>query len=332
VIERGQRRLRVVLPWLETAPSPPAPGGTTDTRAAAAEWMVARGRARQVSGPWREWLLAPTGAGPRLLRGCPAGPGVRALQTGARPVGTWACARPVHLVTAIEHLRLAPEDVRMGSDESAALLSDINRHLGDRGLRFHACASGRDWLLECAAPIDCSSVEPQQAAGRNVRELMPAGRDGSLVRSLLNEIQMLLHEHPVNLDRAASGRPAINTVWLWGFGQLREMDDMSLPTLYTDDAWLAGIWRLHDASCHSLDEFASASGSRSDGTLVMMAGCGVDSFADAEERCFAPALEALKSGSVSGVDLLLGGRAIAVETSARLRFWRRRRPLGESLA
>jgi len=341
VIERGQRRLRVVLPWLDTAPGPSALGGTVETRAAAAEWLVARGRARQVSGPWREWLLAPTGEGTRLLRGCPAGPGVRALQTGGRPVGTWACARPVHLVTAIEHLRLAPEDVRMGSDESAALLADINRHLEDRGFRFHACASGTDWLLECAATVACSSVEPQDASGRNVRELMPAGRDGSLVRSLMNEIQMLLHEHPVNLDRAAGRRPAINTLWLWGFGQLGDVDVLSLPSLYTDDAWLAGIWRLHDSSCHSLDEFAS--GRRSDERLIMMARCGpsrasgaegcvVDSLADAERRCFAPALEALKSGSVDGVDLLLGGRAIAVEASARLRFWRRRRPLAEALA
>ncbi|MCJ7451344.1 MAG: hypothetical protein MUO39_02575 [Steroidobacteraceae bacterium] len=337
MIERGQNRLRVVLPWLEPALGAAAIEGRACARVPAAEWLLARGRSNPVQDiPWREWLLAPVAARTDLLRRCPAGPAGRANSTGRPPEGTWACARPVHLATAIEHLRLAPEDVEVQAGESSALLEDINRHLEGRGLRLHAQAGWVDWQLECDEPIECGSVEPELAAGRSIRDLMPGGRDGARVRALMNEIQMLLHEHPVNQDRAGHGRPAINTLWLWGFGRFEETDEVSLPMLYTDDAWLSGIWRLNGMQSEPLDELAKGfdagggqvlvAGSRPPGDSLSGNGL-IDALAQAERSCFAPALAALRSGIVSGVDLLLGGRAYAVERSARFKFWRRAHPL-----
>jgi hypothetical protein len=342
VIERGQGRLRIVLPWLEPAPGAMAAERRASARMPAAEWLVARGRATPAADiPWREWLLGPVTAGARLLRRCPAGPAVRASSTGRPPLGTWACARPVHLATAIEHLRLAPVDVGITAGESARLLEHINRHLDGHGFRLHATAASVDWQLECDRPIECQSNEPEIAAGRNVRDLMPAGQDGARVRSLMNEIQMLLHEHPVNLDRAARGRPAINTLWLWGFGRFEEAEEVSLPILYTDDAWLSGVWRLNGEQSRPLDQFATGvdalqghvlvAGSRAPCDSMSPDGM-IDALAQAERSCFAPALAALRSGKVGGVDVLLGGRQHAVERSARFRFWRRCQPLAVASA
>ena len=39
------------------------------------------------------------------------------------------------------------------------------------------------------------------------------------MRRLMTELQMLLHEHPVNEARAARGVPTVNAVWLWGGGE-----------------------------------------------------------------------------------------------------------------
>lgn len=337
MIERGQNRLRVVLPWLEPALGAAAAEGRGGARAPAAEWLLARGRSSRVQGTsWREWLLRPVAAAREILPGCPAGPCVRASATGKPPLGTWACARPVHLATAIEHLRLARVDEDLQAAESSALLDDINRHLEGRGFRLHAQPGSVDWQLECDEPIECGSVEPELAAGRSIRDLMPGGRDGAAVRSLVNEIQMLLHEHPVNQQRANRGLPAINTLWLWGFGRIAEFDQVRLPMLYTDDAWLAGAWLLNGARNRPLDEFAT--GIDSGGGPVLVAGAraprdtrsasGIgDALAEAERSCFAPALAALRSGTVAGVDVLLGERAYAVDRSARFKFWRRVQPL-----
>ena len=50
--------------------------------------------------------------------------------------------------------------------------------------------------------------------------LLPQGADALLVHGWVNEIQMLLHEHPINAAREARGALAVNSLWLWGAGRL----------------------------------------------------------------------------------------------------------------
>jgi hypothetical protein len=334
--ERGQGRLRLALPWFACGPDADAPEGQVLPPTPAGEWLVARGESKPAGDrAWREWLLCDLDAGSDLLRACAAGPCVRFLHTGAPPEGTWGCARPVHLLTAIDHLQLAAGRLVMDEAESARLAGDINRHLEGRGFRLHVSGANDDWQLECAQPLECASVEPADASGRNLRDLMPAGRDGARVRSLVNEIQMLLHEHPVNAARSERRQPAINSVWLWGIGRLEKVMPVNLPTLYTDDAWLAGLWRLHGTAARSLAEFADAGEAGID-TLVACArapgGNAGTNLAFAEAACFAPARARLLQGSTTAISLLVGERTVAVGSRARYRFWRRRRPLSEALA
>ena len=334
--ERGQGRLRLALPWLECAPDADAPEGQVLPRAPAGEWLVARGESSPADvRAWREWLLADLEFGSDLLRALAAGPCVRSLHTAARPEGTWGCARPVHLLTAIDHLQLAPGRLVMDEAESARLVGDINRHLEGSGFRLHFAGASGDWLLECTQPLECTSVEPEEASGRNLRDLMPAGRDGARVRSLVNEIQMLLHEHPVNLARAERRLSTINSIWLWGIGSLGKVSPANLPRLYTDDAWLAGLWRLHGAAAGSLDEFAAAGEAGMDMLVACVSAPGGDSgpaLAFAEAKCFAPAKDRLVQGATGMISMLLGDHVVAVGSRARFRFWRRRRPLSETLA
>ena len=334
--ERGQGRLRLALPWFECAPDADASQGQVLPRTPAGEWLVARGESSPAAvGAWREWLLADLDSGGDLLRACAAGPCVRSLHTAVPPEGTWGCARPVHLLTAIDHLQLAPGRLVMDEAESARLVGDINRHLEGSGYRVHVSGASDDWQLDCMQPLDCTSVEPNDALGRNLRDLMPAGRDGARVRSLVNEIQMLLHEHPVNVARMERRQPAINSVWLWGIGSLGKVSPANLPRLYTDDAWLAGLWHLHGTAARSLEEFAGV-GEAGTGTLVACAsapgGDAGTNLAFVEAACFAPARAILLRGSTAMISLLLGDRTVEVNSRARYRFWRRRRPLSEALA
>jgi hypothetical protein len=279
-------------------------------------------------------LLGGLDAGSEMLRACPAGPCSRSLNSAAPPEGTWGCARPAHLLTAIDHLQLAPGRLTLDENESARLVGDINRHLEGRGFRLHVSGANGDWHLECAHPLECTSVEPEDASGRNLRDLMPGGPDGARVRSLMNEIQMLLHDHPVNMARAQRRLPAVNSVWLWGIGSLGKVSPASLPPLYTDDTWLAGLWRLHDASPGSLEDFSS-SGLTGVDTLVANAGApdgdSATALAFAEATCFAPAKARLVQGATAMISLLLGEQSVEVSSRARYRFWRRRRPLSLAL-
>jgi hypothetical protein len=335
--ERGQRRLWIVLPWLRPGQDSGMPRDRIAARSPAAEWLVARG---SVDAPddrsWRQWLAEEAGAGEDSLLRFPAGPCMRSLEPRTAGDGTWACARPVHLLTAIDHLQLAAGNLSLDDAESKGLVESINRHLDGRGFRLHVTQSGPDWLLECATPIECSCVEPEAAEGRNLRDTLPAGPDGALLRALMNEIQMLLHEHPVNEARAGRRLPTVNSLWLWGFGRTAEARRANLPGLHTDDAWLQGLWRTHGASASPLREReATALDAACDGIVAWsrVPASGVDAaLARAEVQLFVPAKERLASGSLQQVVMRLGDRTIRVDRGARFRFWRRSRPLHEVLA
>ncbi len=320
------------MPWLAAA-ARSRPGGSS--RLPAAEWLLAR--AKRLAGPgadWRQWLIAGSGLDGDLLQRLPAGPCAHAAQSGSLPGGTWACARPVHLLTGLDHLQLSPAWLELDEEEGAALLADVNRHLAGTGMRFHPSRKG-DWLLECAQSVACTAVEPELAAGRNLRELMPGGPDGVRVRSLMNELQMLLHEHPVNELRERRGDPAVNSLWLWGFGVASPPDTTPLPELYTDDSWLEGIWRAHGAAARPLAEFGRGVDAGRTGLLGWSstpAASADECLAHSESLCFVPARSALQDGRVDGIDLLAGESAFTVARRARAAFWKRARPLAEVLA
>ena len=52
---------------------------------------------------------------------------------------------------------------------------------------------------------------------------MPRGADGGTWKRWQNEIGMLLHEHPVNVEREANGNVPVNGVWFWGGGRLADV-------------------------------------------------------------------------------------------------------------
>lgn len=322
----GPVRLRVALPWFEPAADA---FGAPEVRLPAAEWLAARGEAPvAVHAPWRVWLtgdaLAPAGG----LERHAAGPCLRALDGDACTGQTWAALRPVHLLAAIDHLQVADRPVDLDAGEAEAIAADLGRHFAADGLVFRA-GSRRDWLLGIDREVRCDTCAPDGLPGRNLRELMPRGEHAAAVSSFMNEVQMLLHEHPVNLARAARGAPPVNALWPWGYGRVAAHAPLDLPALCTDDDWLAGAWRVHGATALGTDALEAV---LRDGVRDVLVAWSQPAAAAALERgCFEPAVQALGRGDMV-VDLLIGGRSWRVDWRARRRFWRRRRPLAETLA
>lgn len=333
------RVLRIALPGLADSVLHLAGQGET-VRLPAAEWLFARGQPRPVGkSEWRAWALAGAQIGDDALARLPAGPATIAAATGAVPTGTWARAEPVHLLTAIDHLQLAaPAPLPLEAAESEALLATLNEHLAGTDFALSASADG-GWLCKCPVGLEFAAVEPAQAVGGNLRELLPSGRDASRVRALVNELQMLLHEHPVNEQRAAHGQPTVNSVWLWGAGASADAGGRSRAhaagVLVTDDPWLAGIWRWHGGRVRPPDEFVAALDEGSDALRVALARtCSADEgvLRQLDDEILAPARSRLAASLVSRVSLHAGRFVADVPARARWAFWRRPRPLTEVLA
>lgn len=133
----------------------------------------------------------------------------------------WLRADPVHLAPRRDQLRLVnPDALEPGAEDAAELIAALNLHFAGDGLVFRAPHPSR-WYLHVPGSPRLMTREVSEAAGQDIGGALPSGEDGPRWRHTLNEIQMLLHEHPVNQRRESRGKLPINSVWLWGGGRRR---------------------------------------------------------------------------------------------------------------
>ena len=328
--------VRVALPGVADGIAHCATRGET-VRLPAAEWLVARGERRGIAGrDWRLWLLEEAGLGDDVLERLPAGPCVLAARTAVEPQGTWACAEPVHLLTALDHLQLGtPVPLPLGATDRGELVAALNDHFADRGFCLHAPERG-GWLCRCPDGLRCTGVEPATAIGANLRELLPAGPDAARVRAFVNESQMLLHDHAVNVRRSARGEPVVNSIWLWGIGAAARPAARATGVLVSDDDWLAGLWRIHGGVVRPPAELADLLRQPAGDVRVAIApdltgGDAATELARVEREVLVPLRAAMASGRIAAAMLQVGGWEIELGTRGRWKFWRRRRRLGEAL-
>src|SRR4030095_13543732 len=64
--------------------------------------------------------------------------------------------------------------------------------------------------------------DPARILGASISEALPAAADSPALRRLGAEIEMWLHDHAVNRERAGRGQLPISALWLWGGGVARE--------------------------------------------------------------------------------------------------------------
>ncbi|MGC1441937.1 MAG: hypothetical protein WA888_15130, partial [Burkholderiaceae bacterium] len=125
--------------------------------------------------------------------------------------------RPAHLHAGLDHLVLQPPAMlEVTTQEAEQLVISANDFLRDDGISLRVLTADY-WVLDTGTRFDVDLSSAEQAIGRNVDAYMPAGKDGRKLRSLLNELQMLWHDHPVNQQRDDNGHTRINTVWAEGY-------------------------------------------------------------------------------------------------------------------
>lgn len=125
------------------------------------------------------------------------------------PAGNWMRADPVHLRLQRDRLVLHP--VEVSTDEAAAFCQQLNQHFSE--LRFFAPHPQR-WYIQLDRLPQLHTTPLSQVVGENIRHALPTGADAPYWHQLWNEIQMVLHAHPLNAQREYP----VNSVWCWGAG------------------------------------------------------------------------------------------------------------------
>lgn len=244
-----------------------------------------------------------------LPRGWPMAAITRSLDADDAHLHSWLRADPAHVRPDMTGARvLAVGELGLSGDEANALVAPLRALFGDAGFPISAPHPAR-WYLALPREARLPAFSPPEAVlGDDLFSHLPDGPDGRRWRALLNEAQILLHNHPVNQARAAAGRITANSLCFWGAGRLPDRVSCALPHVASVEPCLTALARLAGAN---------SDGSRDELLLDLRA-----------ERDWSKVesalLEGLDSAVRRGMQLdFADGARYAFVARQRWRFWRR---------
>lgn len=249
----------------------------------------------------------------------------------------WLRADPVHLRVMRDRIVLADADaLSLSREEADALAAAIGQHFGDdlNPLPLHP----RRWYLRYPQAPRLTTTPLSVAVGRDIDPLLPQGDDAMRFRAELNELQMLLHEHPVNQAREARGELPVNSLWLWGGGRLPVTCAMPVP-LYAGNAEAQALGAFCNARVQALPAHRNAKLFGSDGVILLDTLTPSGQVGDAygwrealrelEQDWFVPLLGRLRKIGPQGLRLMdpVSGKTLHLRARDAWKFWRRPRSL-----
>ncbi len=263
----------------------------------------------------------------------------------ANAEGEWVCADPVHLHFAREHMLLADAgDLALDLAEARALVETLNAHFigAEPGFVGFEASTALRWYLRLKSPPQARFTPLGETVGRRIDNFLPQGDDGQRWCRVINECQILLHNHPVNQARQADSRPTINSLWFWGPGHLPRHVRAPAPLVRATDPLTRGLARAAGAN---LEDSANRLPERD--ALVVDTGLlrpslylDIDTWRTAletlEARWFQPALETLRTRRISSLSIYAPGDRATLSVQLRsidlLKLWRRPRSLEKTLS
>ena len=185
-------------------------------------------------------------------RGLPVAALTRQLDAGDACGYTWLRVDPGCVRPAMASARLvACGDLGLSSAECEALLKPLKPLFGDEGFPISAPVPSRWYLCLPADTHLPAFAAPSAVLNDDLFAHLPEGAAGQRWRRLLNEAQIILHNHPVNAARTRAGKLPANTVWFWGAGRLPEQVRSTHSMVFSDDAVVAGLCALAGITCRS---------------------------------------------------------------------------------
>lgn len=128
-------------------------------------------------------------------------------------------AQPVNLLLQRDSFGLS-EVVRLTEHEYEVLTRLLNKHFNLDGIVFEKSDTLQYWFVKFPTPVNASTYPIQAVMHQNINSLLPYGPDAKQLLAIINQSQMLLHEHDVNIEREAKKQVSVNSLWLSGGGVL----------------------------------------------------------------------------------------------------------------
>ena len=268
---------------------------------------------------WRKPLLR---AFDILPRGLPVAALTRGLDVPADADGSWLRADPAHVRADMATGRLlACGDLGLTPADAQALLAPLRPLFGDEGFPIDAPNPAR-WYLRLPERVELPAFsDPPDALGDDLRPHLPDGPLGKRWLRLMSETQVVLHNHPLNLERQRHGLPAVNSLWFWGAGERPHNVSSSFAKVLSADPLVRALCSRAGVPCEAR------------GARLEMDAIAADTLLDLSDlrdtqalhsEWLLPALDSLKRGRITQIELdFADASGVLVTPSHRWRFWRR---------
>ena len=149
-------------------------------------------------------------------------------------------ADPVALVAGRDDVLLAGRVDDLCEADTRALVAALNSHFATDGIVFHAPRPDT-WFLTAESARGLVTT-PLPAVRGAIHANLPRSDPQFPWRRWLAEMQMLMHEHPVNAARASAGLVPATGLWLWGNG------NQTRGAPRDDTGWFAATGRTGDVA------------------------------------------------------------------------------------
>ena len=245
----------------------------------------------------------------------------------------WLHAEPIHLAAGLNEVALVPlrREVDLTTHERDSMSAALRDHLASEDLVLSA-AGDSGWLIGSRTPFAIDTVVSEYASKNEWNVVLPYGRDAPRIRRLMTELQMLLHEHPVNEARAARGLPAANAVWLWGNGALDTQHAKTGADCIGDDDYLRGVCRANEWGAPGTPDSAEAVIDAASGREKLVCLLKPQDRSCFEANWLTPLTNAIEHGLVARLELVLDEWLLTIDRWRLRRFWRRAMPMNTWVA
>ena len=262
----------------------------------------------------------------------------RLIDSNQYPDGIWLRADPVHINADGNRLTLTDStEFTLTQHDALEFAAEINNLLKPYNLELEVPCPTR-WYLRFNEDFKLKTTPIDSVVGQDIFPYMPRADDRINLVQLINDIQMTLHNLPINVKREQEKKIPINSVWFWGYGELPNILERNWSFVFSDESLAEGLSMLSATPFSKLPkEFNDISNKKSDYiNLIVINEFNkfrhyyefdewVEMLMCYEMNWFSPLHEALKTKDIDELKIETDINSITINQSSKYKFWKRKK-------
>jgi len=107
----------------------------------------------------------------------------------------------------------------LSCEESINYLNALQNQISDCAVTFYPGLGPHNIMVMPSKPFTKSLTPPNELIGEGIRKFMPVDDEFKDLIYIINQAQIILHNHPINKKRKLENLDSANSIWLWGNGK-----------------------------------------------------------------------------------------------------------------